>query len=199
MQDRSLYVVTGDDLDLTRLARKIVGPLRLVEVSELRRLPQLVGRRAWLLLSTRTAMANAEHCHQLRGSWRIVLLYEREFLLEASDWFGFVETWSEIGCFEKRALNILTLADAGYSLWPQDADVREGLLPLRRARVRTLSPFDREVLSELGHGATNRQIARTLRASDREVAESLRRSMKALHVDRRLQAALVSAREGDNR
>lgn len=196
METRALFLVSEHRPDAARLAALIGSHVRLTRVDGLSGLPQLVGRRAWLALPASLADAEAERVRRLRGAWRIILIYDPACLLEASDWFGFVETWSEASLLERMPEEILTVAEAGYSVWPRGVGIEDGLTPLRCARLDRLSPLDRSVLDALGEGVTNRSIAARLGVSERTVMDSLRRSMRVLHVQRRLQAALIAARGG---
>ena len=193
MLSRSLYVLPCAELDPDRLADRLAGAYRVVEVDDLRALPRLAARGAWLAMPLSAAASQDERARRLISAWRVILLYGVDEVLAASDWFGLVEAWSQTCLFAARPLDILTVAEAGYGVWPHDADIDRGLLPLRHARLRAMSGLDRTVLDALGAGTSNRQIARRLGLGERQVGDSLRRSMRVLHVQGRLQAAVLVA------
>ena len=64
------------------------------------------------------------------------------------------------------------------------------------ARIGQLTPREREVLSLLGEGLTNRQIARRLGISEKTVKAHVGGVLRTLGVADRTQAALVAARAG---
>ena len=62
--------------------------------------------------------------------------------------------------------------------------------------VETLSDREREVLSLIGNGATNREIAEKLIISEHTVKSHLRSILNKLHLRNRQQAAVYAEREG---
>jgi DNA-binding NarL/FixJ family response regulator len=62
--------------------------------------------------------------------------------------------------------------------------------------IDTLTDREREVLSLIGHGATNREIAEKLIISEHTVKSHLRSILNKLNIRNRQQAAVYAEREG---
>lgn len=193
-QKRPVYLIANGVLERDLMAAALGAVARPYWIAAIDRLPPPGPGLPTLILPVPVARAEADRLAALRGRWRIVLLYRPDELLEASLLFEAVDSWSSLTAFARFAGPVLTVADAGYAVWPRRADPRDGLDPVRFARLGRLAAPDRAVLSELPSGATNRQIARRLHVSEGSVAHSLRRSMEVLCLGTRLQLALLVAR-----
>ena len=91
-----------------------------------------------------------------------------------------------------------TIINYGASDIENIIDVNKNDLPVIEAAsdVETLTDREKEVLSLIGNGATNREIAEKLIISEHTVKSHLRSILNKLHLRNRQQAAVYAEREG---
>ncbi|RGC67158.1 Transcriptional regulatory protein DevR (DosR) [Micromonospora sp. MW-13] len=82
-------------------------------------------------------------------------------------------------------------ASAAQALWPATRPPRAGHRPDGNARLATLTPREREVLTLIGRGMANQDIARALTLAERTVKTHVSNLLAKLEVTSRTQAALL--------
>ncbi|TDC63938.1 response regulator transcription factor [Micromonospora sp. KC207] len=90
-------------------------------------------------------------------------------------------------------------ASAAGTLWPAAGRSGVGRPPDAEARLATLTTREREVLSLLGRGMANQQIARALTLTERTVKTHVSNLLAKLAVSSRTQAALLVRDVADGR
>jgi DNA-binding NarL/FixJ family response regulator len=95
----------------------------------------------------------------------------------------------------RLALSGVRLVDPGL-LAPESVDVAQRAIQVPRSVFGPLSHRQREVVSLLASGASNKQIARALSLSEATVKSHLSSTMRRLGFNSRVHLALAAAREG---
>lgn len=192
---QSVFVLAYGDRERTRLLAALAPAVHVRLLVELDHLPPVENRDCLVLT---VAAANSKDTgvklRVVRQNHTVVIIYSGDMLLEASLFFDDVDGWASFRQLEQQPKRVLEIAKEGYAIYPNGLDPVLGLDTIRFRRLATLPDQDLTVLSELGSGATNREIARRLDLPEQAVASSIRRSMTALCVRNRLQAAILRLR-----
>lgn len=130
----------------------------------------------------------------LRFRWTVIVVYEDSNLLEAASVFGVVDGWLPLDLVDDRVRDTVLLGREGYAVLPRVPDPETGLDSIRRIRLAALEPVARRIVCRVARGETNAQIARAMRLSEERVAGSIRRSLRRLCLERRLQVGVFLAR-----
>lgn len=185
-----VFLLTGNEREEARLRSAVAPVARVRVVSDLSALPS-PNRRNCIVVTLSAAQQAGGRLDALRRDWSIVLVYPAEDLLEISQFLDIADSWACFVLFERQPAAVISLAAARYAVIPAGVSPHLGLDELRMGRLSKLPERDFDVMSELGTGATNRQIAERLAMSEEAVTNSLRYSMSRLCVRNRIQAAVL--------
>jgi DNA-binding NarL/FixJ family response regulator len=102
------------------------------------------------------------------------------------------------GCTRDEFLNTIRTVAAGESIWSKEK-LRSASRSLRAPQVggsleASLSDCEGDVLRQMAHGLTNKQIAKTLNISENMVKDQVKLVLRKLGVADRTQAALWAVR-----
>lgn len=197
-RDKALVAIRDSEI-----RNRIVSALRQAANMEVEAVAGLEDAAAsaeggYLLFSQRDFARESDRETTLLLSLRlrrtVLVVYDSATLLEASSVFDAVDGWVPADGPAELLPAHLRLARERYAVLPRVPDQALGLDSIRRERFGTLDPMARHVLSRVATGETNAQIARRAHLSEEQVAGSLRRSLRLLCLERRLQAAVFMAR-----
>jgi len=90
--------------------------------------------------------------------------------------------------------NAIRTVHSGHVLLPPDVAAALLAGETREGRIDALTPRERDVLSEIAKGRSNREIARTLRLAEKTVKTHVSNILMKLEVEDRTQAAIYAVR-----
>lgn len=127
----------------------------------------------------------------------LVLVLRKEDLLKVTEVAGVADAWLFIDHQIELAADIARLSLLGYCLIPRFLAPRFAIDQLRLEALRTLSNREHRVLSELGHGHSNRAIAHNLNMSETAIKSMVRGLLIKLRLRNRTEAGVFAARYDD--
>jgi len=134
-----------------------------------------------------------QHAVPIKPRWPMILAFERNALPDFRSDFAagnsFVLTDENLAYLP----TLVTLSRYGLSIMPRDIDSASISSNPHLRRMSCLSSQDREVLSELGRGSSNKVIACRLNLSVAMVKFNVRRIIAVLEFRNRTEAAVFSA------
>jgi DNA-binding NarL/FixJ family response regulator len=131
---------------------------------------------------------------RLSRSAKVIVALSSDRMLEAAKVLHLADAWLFTdGPLDRLGL-LVGLSDSGYTVVPSKIGNDFGLDGLRGQLLDTLLPRERDVLDALGHGATNRDIAKELDMSEPQTKAAVRSILGKMRFRNRTEAAVFMAR-----
>lgn len=131
---------------------------------------------------------------EVRKTAKVILVLRESEVMDALDYVELCDGFLFIDRQPERLHEVIDLAAQGYCLFPKTLLSVLASRHLRMDILPTLSPNETEVLSLLGHGLTNKAIARRLAVRDSTVKNLVRSVLRKLHFRNRTEAGLFAFR-----
>jgi DNA-binding NarL/FixJ family response regulator len=128
----------------------------------------------------------------------ILILVTVETFPSAAGILKLGDGWLLVDLFADRIEEAITLSREGYSIVPMQIGNSFSLDRLRTQIATGLSPDEHKVLSALGSGNTNRQIAQLLGVTETRAKMLVRSTMHKMQFINRTEAAVFVARKRMN-
>jgi DNA-binding NarL/FixJ family response regulator len=142
-----------------------------------------------------STLSEMEYADLLRISRRatIVVALRRDDLLQATNLLSLVDAWLFVDEQLPLTAEVARLSMDGYCLVPPFMKPNFTVTELRLQLLSTLTDVERQVLSQLGEGKSNRAISEELNMSEANVKYIVRSLLGKLQLRNRTEAAVFTA------
>lgn len=188
--DIELVGQAGDGVEAVEKARELMPDVVLMDI----RMPQRSGTEATRLIKQEAPSINIlmlTVSDEEADLFDAIKAGAKGYLLKNIDSLKLVEAVRMVA-----AGGVVVSAPMAENLLHEFAAMAERQAPQARAPRTIITDREREILSQLAHGASNREIGQALGISENTVRAHLRNILEKLHLHNRIQAAAYAIKEG---